>query len=703
MSTVLARTGGGTHPAARAATTHAPFRLDIEGLRAVAVTLVVLYHAGVDLLPGGFVGVDVFFVVSGYLITSLLLRETADGRRASLLDFYARRARRLLPAATLVLLVTATAGWWLLPTSQRSNLAVDVAGSATWSLNWVLAGRSVDYLAEGDLPSPLQHYWSLAIEEQYYLIWPLLLVAAILLARRLGAGRGTELAALAVLVAGLATASLSWSVLATASDPARSYFVSTTRFWELAVGSLLAVGGARAVRLRRGAATALGAAGLAAIVLAGVSFSSATPWPGAAALVPTLGTAAVIAAGWLSPDAAPTPSARLLSLRPLVWVGGLSYGIYLWHWPLIVLTQVRLPTLGLIGRLLLGGALALALAWATKHLLEDRFRFHPRLAPPGRALAVGAALVGCSLLVAVALRLSVPTLTDVPRTPGAQALVADPQSARWRLVDDPTRLYDDEGPVSPPPALAPSDAPLRGGCQVGLGVPDLRTDCRFGAVDSSEVVALVGDSKAGQWYPAMRTIARREGWRLDVHVKSACAVSQTGVPEDCARHTTALLEHFDAQGAPDVIVLSQMGSSYDESTGGFERAVAQLVGMGSEVVLLSDSPTSPDPAVYDCVEQATSYRSCGFERTHGRYVGVGTPLLRRVAARFDLPMVDLNQWICPPGLDVCPPVVADTLVFRQGSHVTATYIRTMTPMLHRGLVEAGVAHTPLEQIRLSRR
>lgn len=679
------------------------FRGDVQGLRAVAVLVVIAAHAGVPLLPGGFVGVDVFFVVSGYLITALLLRESADGGRVSLLDFYARRARRLLPAATLVLLATAAAGWWLLPGSQRSNLAADVAGSATWSVNWVLADRSVDYLAEGDLPSPLQHYWSLAIEEQYYLLWPLLILAVTLLARRLGAGRGRELGALTLVAGGLAAASLAWSVLLTQADPARSYFVSTTRFWELAVGSVLAVVAARGVRLPALVAGLLAAGGLAAVVAAALVLSSATPWPGHAALLPTLGTAAVIAAGWQQPGAAPTLPARLLGLRPLVWVGGLSYAVYLWHWPLLVLAEARAPELGVPARLALGGGVALALAWLTKHLVEDPVRFHPRLARPRRALMLGAALVACSLLAAGAVRLSVPQLGEAPRTAGAQALVADPAAARWTLVADPTRLYDDSGPVSPPPALAPQDAPLRGPCQVDLGDPEVRTDCRFGDLGSSEVVALLGDSKAGQWFPAVRTVAEREGWRLDVHVKSACALSETGVSADCAAHTAGVLDHFRETGAPDVVVLSQMGASYDDTTGGFQRALSDLREMGSRVVLLADSPTSPDPAVYDCVEQSDSYRACGFERTDARFTGSGTPLLREAAAELDLPIVELNQWICPPGLEVCPPVIAHTMVFRQGSHITATYAKTLTPMLHRGLVEAGVADTPLERIRLTRR
>ena len=269
-------------------------RLDIEGLRAIAVTMVLVYHTGAGVLSGGFAGVDVFFVISGFLITSLLLRELTRSGTVSISAFYARRARRLLPAASLVILVTLALGWWVMPSSARSDLGADGIAAALYVLNWTLAARSVDYLAEGAAVSPLQHYWSLCVEEQYYVVWPLAILLAVAVARRLG-WRPRQV--LLVLVAVGGVASLAYSVWATGTSPATAYFVSTTRVWELAIGSLLAFAAGSLGGLSARASFLLAWSGLAAIACTALLFSRSTPWPGAAALVPTLGTAAVIAAG----------------------------------------------------------------------------------------------------------------------------------------------------------------------------------------------------------------------------------------------------------------------------------------------------------------------------------------------------------------------------------------------------------------------
>ena len=371
-----------------AATTPAPFRgtrarpdaarevrADIEGLRGVAVGTVVLYHVGVPFMPGGFAGVDIFFVISGFLITSLLLREAARDGRISITRFYARRARRLLPAATTVLVVTAVAGWAVLPSSRYADLSTDVVAATLYVVNWALAGRAVDYLAEGSGVSPLQHFWSLSVEEQYYLAWPLLMILGLLAARNSRArARRLMFGAVAVVF----VVSLAWSVAHTRSDPAASYFVSTTRVWELAVGSLLAFGTGRLAGWGTRAAQLLGGIGLVLIAASVTLLDGSTPWPGWAALVPTLGAAAVIAAGCSRGGSTPS---GVLGIRPLIWVGGISYSLYLWHWPLIVLADERWPNHGMAGSVAVV-AVAVLLAWLTKRMIEDPVRFHPRLAAP---------------------------------------------------------------------------------------------------------------------------------------------------------------------------------------------------------------------------------------------------------------------------------------------------------------------------------
>ncbi|PZF82251.1 acyltransferase family protein, partial [Jiangella anatolica] len=298
------------------------FRPDVEGLRAVAVLLVLAYHAGIPLVSGGFVGVDVFFVISGFLITGLILREVESTGRLRLGRFYARRIRRLLPATAVVLAATAALTMLLLPPLRWPAVAGDIAAAATYVVNWRLAADSVDYLAAGEPPSPVQHFWSLAVEEQFYVLWPVLILALVWWHRRRRGTpslRRTLLAGLAV----VAVPSLAWSVHLTAASPGAAYLVSTTRAWELAAGAALAIGARRLERLPRRLAGALAGGGLAAIGWAALTYDAATPFPGVAALVPVLGTAAVIAAGvtWAS-GTVPT---RLLGATPMrVFAGGLS-------------------------------------------------------------------------------------------------------------------------------------------------------------------------------------------------------------------------------------------------------------------------------------------------------------------------------------------------------------------------------------------
>ncbi|HZC27156.1 MAG TPA: acyltransferase, partial [Actinopolymorphaceae bacterium] len=266
-------------------------RADIEGLRATAVLLVLAYHAGIPLFAGGFVGVDVFFVISGFLITGLIVREVQQTGRLSLARFYARRARRLLPATAVVLTAVAVLTVVILPPIRRSSVAMDLAASSLYAINWRLAGEAVDYMASEQAASPVQHFWSLAVEEQFYLVWPVLILALVWWHRRSGWSlRRTLLAGLAV----LAIPSLVWSVTLTHSVPGRAYLVSTTRAWELGIGAAVAVGATGLARLPRRVRWLGGWVGAGAIVVAALTYDSSTLFPGYAALLPTLGAALVI-------------------------------------------------------------------------------------------------------------------------------------------------------------------------------------------------------------------------------------------------------------------------------------------------------------------------------------------------------------------------------------------------------------------------
>lgn len=707
-----------------AATVRPVLRGDIEGLRTIAVMMVLLYHAGVPGLSGGFAGVDVFFVISGYLITGLLVKEATRDGRVSLVRFYARRARRLLPAASIVLATTALAGWWLLPRERHAELGTDIIGATGYVVNWVLARREVDYLAEDSAPSLVQHYWSLSVEEQFYVVWPLLIIAVLWAARRYRLYFGRLLTLCLGL---LVVASLLWSVLHTAGSPGTAYFATTTRAWQLGVGALLVLVTPLLLRLSERAATLLGWAGLGAIGATLVAISTATPWPGSAALLPTLGTAAVIAAGVRAPG---SPVATLLGHRPMRWIGALSYGLYLWHWPALrLLAEVR-PDAGLTLRLLVAG-LSILLAWASLHLIENPIRFRRSLSTNHRrtlGVAAISMLVTAGLgaaLVATAPRLDEgaregvlgPTLIttgsgDLLDGVGAIGLV-DPESRADETllpVADPSGIFTTGGEVYPAPSVATKDIPLVAyseGCQRAEGSVDLLPEdaCWFGDPEGEVTVALVGDSKMLQWLTALEAIAQQESWRLKVYTKSACGFSAVEMTPECHDYNAQLSAHLgDGVHTPDLLLTSMVRGGGEALGASVAGLLQPAVDAGARVVVLADNPSpsknelGTDTTLYGCVaDHPDNYTACRY--TSGQ--GSGTPALQVAARQLDVPLIDMSRWVCPEtgGAEpACPPVVGRVLVLRQGSHLTATYVASLAPILHHELVRAGVASTPLDQI-----
>ncbi len=642
------------------------FRADVEGLRAIAVGLVLLYHAGVSDLSGGFVGVDVFFVISGFLITSLLLAEFDRRGTVSLVTFYARRAKRLLPAACIVLLVTAVLSRALLPEYRWESTGGDIVAAAFYFVNWRLADRSVDYLAEDVDASPVQHFWSLAVEEQFYIVWPLLMVAVALLARRYGHGR--RLLTLGLI--GIAVLSFAYSLSETDANPARAFFVTPTRMWELAVGGLVAVAVALLPRIPRVVALALGWGGLAAIVAAGFVVSETMPWPGWRAALPVLGTAAVIAAG---PAAGRAGPALLLGTKPMCWIGGLSYSLYLWHWPLLVIAEDRYDGLTATQGLLVV-AVSVVPAWITHKLVENPIRHSRRLAAKPR-LALG---VGANVTVAAAV--------------SGLVLVA--------LVGA------GGGPIRPNPVRAEQDVPdlYAKGCQQDQLSAEVVT-CTYGPPSAKTTVAVFGDSKIAQWVPALQEMVPANDLRVVTYTKSACApadvdtMGNNGVYTSCREWVRNVLAELTGPQRPDVVLTSQRISEAAPSTdspeqrratmiGGLDATWAQLQTAGIRVIVLADTP-SPPFTVWKCVaENRSSLEKCEFERDPA-VANSAAPLLRDAVAGAAGPAyIDLLANICP--VPLCPPVIDDVLVYRQGSHLTATYVKVLAPALAEALRSAGV-------------
>jgi peptidoglycan/LPS O-acetylase OafA/YrhL len=366
------------------------FRPDVEGLRAVAVLLVVLFHADVPWLTGGFVGVDVFFVISGFVITGLLLRERATSGATKLLSFYGRRSRRILPAATVVIVLTVLASYhWLGFITGDSTAQTGRTASLFYS-NFHFISTGTNYLASQAPPSPLQNYWSLSVEEQFYVLYPTLFIVAAVVWSRVSLRLK-----LTVLLSVSIVASLTWSIMQTSSNAVSAYFSPFTRAWELALGGLVAVASLQLVKLPRYVATAMTWIGLAGILVAGFAYTSATAYPGSAVALPVVSTALVVAGG----TAAPRWGAEwILRLHPFRWLGKLSYSLYLWHWPILIIAAQYAGHSLSVADNLLWVLLALAFSIVSYVLVENPLRHWKFLSRSAiRSLSMGAILVGGSL------------------------------------------------------------------------------------------------------------------------------------------------------------------------------------------------------------------------------------------------------------------------------------------------------------------
>lgn len=687
------RTGGrdrGPRHAARRRSDPQGFRPDIEGLRAVAVVTVLLYHAGVPFFTGGYVGVDVFLVISGYLITGLLLREVATTGTVSLTSFYARRIRRLLPMALLVLVTVAVLSSVLLSPVRRQEVAADIVAAGLYVVNWRFAQAAVDYFAADTANSPLQHYWSLAVEEQFYLVWPVLLLACAWFARRTGR-RFLRAAAVAVLVVGLSSFACSLYLTYRATEDA--YFSTLTRGWELAAGAALAVLTARIrrdVRLPRLAATGLAAAGLAAIAVATATFDDHTMFPGAAALLPVTGAGAVILAGIAGRPGWP---ARLLTARPVRHIGRISYSWYLWHWPMLVFATAVWGRLGA-----LEGLLVVAASWiptvVSHHVVEQPLRHASFLTvSPGRALRAGFAMtaaiaaVGCVTYLAVP---SVPT-PKMSEVMGAEAVREGESEQREATA------------LRPDPRDAKQDQPRiqQDGCLTDAGETSSPA-CTYEHGAADRTVVLFGDSHMMQYADAVRSLASKYEWRLVVLTKSGCPPSYAQVYNaalkreytECDEWRVDALARIEQENPALVITtgrayynvmkdgkrLSQAKSAplLEE---GYVSMLEDLLDRSDRVVVLRDNP-KPGMDVADCVSASLDrLTDCAAPREKALSF---TPVGARAAEQVeDVELVDLTPVFCPE--DTCPAVIGDVLVYRDHGHLTSTFASTLTGILEEKL------------------
>ncbi|WP_050777817.1 acyltransferase family protein [Micromonospora sp. ATCC 39149] len=686
------------------------FRGDIEGLRALAVVMVLVGHAGRDLAPGGFAGVDVFFVISGFLITGLLVAELERTGRIGLTGFYARRAKRLLPAAAVVLVASLLLTWLLLPRTRWADTAWDVVASAAYGLNWRLAVQSTDYWAADAAPSIVQHFWSLGVEEQFYLVWPLLLLGLAVLGGRRRLRRGALMIGFAL----VALPSFAWSVHESQTNPGPAYFVTTTRLWELALGGAVAIAGTRGLRLPRALAAALAWAGLAMVAASTFLVDPDRAFPGYQALLPTVGTAAVIAGAQAAGRAGP---ASVLGWRPIRAVGAVSYSLYLWHWPLLVATEARFGELSAPAGL---GVVALSAVPAvlTYRFVENPIRMSQALRrEPGAALRVGALCTGAAVAAGLLFQLTVwpprqappspvalppidgtaPVATTTPSgPPGAAVLAKKP------LGDRAGAAVDRVSSITPDPSVAKKDGPEQWVPACGAGQRgDQAFPCKYGDPYGTTTVALAGDSHANQWLPALKLIAEAEGWRLLTYTRSACPFIAIEVawrerPEPgCRDWNRVVQQQLIEVDKPDLLLVSNtfyrpFGVAQDD-TDAANRGMAEglratwqaVTAAGTTVAVLRDSPYLERNAPECVAANRRKLTRCATDRESALSAGGGVAQESAAAGQRDIHLIDLNDAICPT--DPCAAVIGGVLIYRDTSHLTATYTSSLAPRLRERL------------------
>jgi peptidoglycan/LPS O-acetylase OafA/YrhL len=650
----------------KAPSSAAEFRPDIEGLRGVAILLVLLFHAGLPWTPGGFVGVDVFFVISGFLITGKLWRESQQPGGLNITRFYAWRIRRLLPAALIAVAVISLVGLLLAAPLDRSELAADGAASALSIANMRFIG-SVDYFAATTSPSPFLHFWSLSVEEQFYLVWPALIV---LLTWRGGSSRRL----IAALLIGV-VASFVLSIWLTDTSPARAFYLLPTRVWQLGVGGLLALIGVAGTSRRAGA---VAWAGLAAVAVAGVALTAEMPYPGLAALLPTAGAVALLYGG-----GAPSGPVRLLAAAPLRFLGKISYSLYLWHWPLLVLPLMFLERALTGVEVVASVAVAIGVSWLSWRFVEQPFRYGDR---SRRATSWSAIRVGVAGILSVALF-----------TQGLAAALPSSAVAVQPTPSPSGSPVASDGPITLPADLTPSLASarddeerLRGDGCLAFERVTTPPNCEYGVKESAITIALVGDSHASHWFPAIEAIALERGWRLLTFVKVSCSFT-TLVQRNLAlkreyRECTAFNEATVARlnqikPALTIIVNRRTFRPIEENItsalagAALGEMVARIPGA---TAILVDTP-DPGRDVPACLSKHPSdIRACLFTQddADNREIGIA----ERVAADVSgATLIDLTANICTEW--PCSPISGSVLIYRDEDHMTETFSRSLAAPL----------------------
>ena len=609
----------------------------IQGLRAVAAILVTVFHA--RLVPGGFIGVDIFYVISGYLITGLILREIEKTGTLDLRSFYQRRIKRLLPTSVFVLFVTAIFAWILFPPITRDALGRDLFAAAAYISNYLFAWWQNDYQNLNATPSPFIHYWSLAVEEQFYLVWPLFIL---FLARY---GKKVIFAGIAITT----LLSLLFSIYLTQVAPIWAFYSLPTRAWELGFGALLLFLPETKKKIR-----ILPWLGFFGIAISSFNFNENTAFPGKNALVPVLATVFLMASikYW------PPLFNDLANSRLSQWLGAISYPLYLWHWPALVLPSSALGRPLRFYERFLCILLTIVLAHYTSKYVEEPLR-HKNLSP--RTIYKGAAITTAASLVAGVL-ISF-TSSSIITTKGEVSYQFD----LVQVMEKPD-VYGD-------------------GCHVNYGETKSGY-CTYGDKESSKTIVLYGDSHAAQWFPTLEKMATERGFKLVSLTKSACPAVDAKRPDQGAFkqvHCTKWRENSIKRIA-EIQPLAVITSSFQYFTPsnnkitraqwwneGQRKLLKGLRGSTNNLIYISDTPR-PLRDIPNCLASRDSKVCDSTERS-------------KVSVIRGFDVINPNPWLCS---SYCPAIVEGTVAYRDASHISVDMALKLLPKLEAALIAKGL-------------
>ena len=610
--------------------------LQIQGLRALAALLVTIFHA--RLMPGGFIGVDIFYVISGYLITGLILREIEKTGRLDLNAFYQRRIKRLLPTSVFVLFVTAIIGWFVLPPITRDALGRDLFAAAAYISNYLFAWWQNDYQNLNATPSPFIHYWSLAVEEQFYVVWPIFIL---FLSRY---GKRAILNGVAIVTA----LSLLLSIYQTQTSPIWAFYSLPTRAWELGVGALLLFIPEKYLRNRY-----FPWIGVIGIAIACLNFDESTAFPGINAVLPVAATAILIGTIPIWPRF----FNDLSNNRLAQWLGAISYPLYLWHWPALVLPSSALGRPLRIRERLFCILLTIVLAHFTSKYIEQPLR-HKSFSTK-KTYGFFAVTTAVSLVFALIISSTASSIISVKGTNYRFDLT--------KVVEKPA-VYGD-------------------GCHVNYG-EDESGKCTYGVIGSKKKIVLYGDSHAAQWFPALEQIALDKGYELISLTKSACPSVDSPRPDqgafknsDCERWRDNSTQRIQ-QIQPEAVIVSSFQyftppSGFSSRTqwwnDGQRRLLAALQGSSQNLIYISDTPR-PLRDIPNCLASRDSQSCDSTEKTPNLIIS-------------GFKKIDPTSWLCD---DYCPAIKDGYVVYRDGSHISVEASLALKFQLENALIDKGL-------------